>query len=91
MTYGFYSDGVALFWKHDTLRLVDDDTTGSGSGLVPLKAEQCPCPHLIATLRHERSGRAVVVATTHLKAKTGAANEFKRDRQVTREPSGMSI
>jgi len=80
LNYGFYSDGVALFWKHDKLSLVDE--TSSSRSPSSLKAVQRPSPHLIATLRHQESGRALVVATTHLKAKTGAANEFKRDRQV---------
>lgn len=77
MMFGFYSDGVALFWKRAELSLV----AGVG-GRVPLHVVQRPSPHLVATLRHKPSGRALVVACTHLKAKTGAANEFKRDRQV---------
>jgi endonuclease/exonuclease/phosphatase family metal-dependent hydrolase len=71
---GWYSDGCCLFWKSDTFALVTERKlyyqSGKNQGLI------------VATLRHIVSGKAMIVAVTHLKARRGSANEQIRWNQV---------
>jgi len=68
---GWYSDGCCLFWKKDRFDLVSQRR-------VDYRVGNQLC--ILATLRHRVSGKAIVVAVTHLKA--SAANEKVRKRQV---------
>ena len=69
---GFYSDGCALFWKADKFDLVDKARRSFRVGTQV---------YLLATLRHKASGRAIVVAVTHLKASKSEENARIRSLQ----------
>lgn len=70
---GWYSDGCALFWKRDSFDLVN---TQNGDCKIGNQG------YIVATLRHRMTGRAIVVAVTHLKAQRSKTNEWIRCCQV---------
>lgn len=70
---GWYSDGCCLFWQSRTFALVSETRREYQVG------NQI---YILATLRHLATGRAVVVAVTHLKASKAKANEKIRCAQV---------
>jgi endonuclease/exonuclease/phosphatase family metal-dependent hydrolase len=71
---GWYSDGCCLFWKRDKFTIVTERKlcyqSGKNQGLI------------VATLLHIASGKSIIVAVTHLKARRGSTNEQIRYRQV---------
>lgn len=73
--FGYYSDGVAMFYKTKVLRRNGDATQSNRVG-------SDPCPYIVASFTHLLSGEAITVATTHLKSKEGQDNEDKRARQI---------
>lgn len=72
--FGYYSDGVAIFYKTKALRL---DSTVQAD-----KVGEEGCPHIVASFTHLLSGEKVTVATAHLKSKEGQDEEDKRTRQI---------
>jgi len=80
LQFGFFSDGVAIFWQRDQFATVDDghesgqyyNASGGLDGQV----------YLVQTLYHKLSGRKLVVGTTHLKAKSSPENEMRRTFQA---------
>lgn len=70
--YGFYSDGVAIFWNSALLRPVPE----------LISRAQVPGPAVVMGMEHIPSGERFVVAGTHLKAKPGPENESRRLVQV---------
>lgn len=71
-SFGYYSDGVALFWKNDKFTLIDDQTASDNQS----------CPFIVAPLRVNANEKVIVCSTTHLKAKPSLENEMKRDVQI---------
>lgn len=67
ISFGYYSDGCALFFRADAFEQLSFETS------------RCL---LISRLRHRATGDVFLVATTHLKAKTGQPNEDRRAKQV---------
>ena len=72
VSLGFYSDGVALFWKTDTFDLLDKARKSFSTGTQV---------YLLATLRHKASGNIILVAVTHLKASKSNENAKIREHQ----------
>ena len=72
VSLGFYSDGVALFFKTETFDLLDKARKSFGTGTQV---------YLLATLRHKASGNIVLVAVTHLKASKSKENAKIREHQ----------
>ncbi len=71
---GWYSDGCALFYKNDAFDLISQ-TVGTYNVGTQV--------YIVATLRHKSTGRVIVVAVTHLKAKHHPpSNEQMRICQV---------
>jgi len=74
LQFGYYSDGVALFWRKDKLRL-GDLHSGALIGTVPYST-----PYIAARLVAEEG--SFVVAATHLKAKAKEEYEAFRCDQI---------
>lgn len=72
VSLGFYSDGVALFFKTETFDLLDKARKSFSTGTQV---------YLLATLRHKASGNIVLVAVTHLKASKSKENAKIREHQ----------
>lgn len=70
LRFGYYSDGVVLAWRRDKLRLGSSLRSSAGRASI------------VATLEHTASRRSLVVACTHLSAKTGQPKEDRRTAQV---------
>ena len=70
---GSYSDGCCLFWKTDKFDLV-------AKRRIDYRVGNQLC--LLTTLRHRASGKIILVAVTHLKAKNSENNENTRKQQV---------
>jgi len=70
---GYHSDGCALFYNNLKFKLVDHllGQFQEGSQI-----------YILATFTHLKSGRTLVLGTTHLKAKAGTLNEAKRTAQA---------
>eukprot|EP00996_Jenningsia_fusiforme_P001460 NODE_2341_length_1226_cov_26.514868_g2135_i0.p1 GENE.NODE_2341_length_1226_cov_26.514868_g2135_i0~~NODE_2341_length_1226_cov_26.514868_g2135_i0.p1 ORF type:complete len:405 (+),score=79.06 NODE_2341_length_1226_cov_26.514868_g2135_i0:93-1217(+) len=81
LMFGWWSDGTAMFWKSSSCELVQDD-----SGRFDPSGRPYLCCHLL----EHRSGRPLVVATTHLKAKATQANEGKRHADIIQLLSKLS-
>ncbi len=71
---GWFSDGCALFWKREKFELIDKITKSYQVGKNQI--------YIILTLHHRETGRKLIVATTHLKAKQNSTNEQIRTCQV---------
>ncbi|GMH39273.1 hypothetical protein BSKO_07171 [Bryopsis sp. KO-2023] len=77
--YGKQKDGSALFYKSDRFSLVDEPL-----GRPYLHNGKMMSQGVAALrLKDKESGRDVLVATTHLKAKNGEGNEDTRTKQVS--------
>ena len=79
---GYYSDGIALFWKKDLLQPVATLPTLGGS---PIVLRQQPAPHAVVALEMVGSKRPThrfVVAATHLKSKDGEVEDARRQMQI---------
>jgi nocturnin len=74
LQFGYYSDGVALFWRKDKLRL-GDLHSGARIGTVPYST-----PYIAA--RFVADEGSFVVAATHLKAKAKEEFEAFRCEQI---------
>ena len=70
---GWFSDGCALFWKRDVFDLIQNETR---------KYQVGSQIYIVVVLRHKQSGRDIIVAVTHLKAKQNDDNEQIRTQQV---------
>ncbi|GMI04041.1 hypothetical protein TrRE_jg5440 [Triparma retinervis] len=83
LQFGYYSDGVALFWKSDEFALVGEARNGTDIRDVKV-------PHCIVRLEPVggrgggRKRPKLIFATTHLKSKSSAANEEVRRSQIER-------
>lgn len=77
-SFGYFSDGVALFWRSSKFRPYSASTTEN----EPISLAQTPSPVVVACLQHIDSGKLSVIGTTHLKAKPGLANEERRKIQI---------
>jgi len=75
LQFGYYSDGVALFWRKDKLRL-GDLHSGARIGTVPYST-----PFIAARFVTD-FGASFVVAATHLKAKAKEEYEAFRCDQI---------
>jgi mRNA deadenylase 3'-5' endonuclease subunit Ccr4 len=73
VSLGWYSDGCALFWKHEIFENISCCKRSYGAGTQV---------YLIAVLRHRSTGRDIVVAVTHLKAQDSEACEKIRYLQA---------
>jgi len=72
LTRGWYSDGVAIFWKKNEFVLEDSEAATQISRN----------PVVMVTLKDIKKGRRLLVATTHLKASEGPEAEGRRFNQV---------
>jgi nocturnin len=72
---GFPSDGLALFYRADRLSQIAPPSRAFYTDANGDALNQC---RLLAPLLDRASGRALVVATTHLKAKDGAEQDAVR-------------
>lgn len=70
---GWYSDGCCLFWRDSSFKLLSERRRGYNMGNQVF---------ITASLRHIATGRAFVVAVTHLKAQKNETNEIVRCRQA---------
>ena len=73
--FGYYSDGVALFWKSALFTQIPLELEYEGDRPYPVYLAQC--------LRHHTTQQLLCVATCHLKAKGGADMESLRLQQIT--------
>ena len=70
---GWYSDGCALFWKKDQFQLIKEE-----KGAYSCSSQV----YSVATLKHNYTGKVLIVAATHLKAGKGVIKEEIRAGQV---------
>lgn len=76
--FGFYSDGVAVFWRREKFsKVCFEGEARMISSAVAVKVTCC-----IVTLKHINTGNELVVATTHLRAKVNQDSEDKRAAQL---------
>jgi len=73
VSLGHYSDGCALFWKDDVFEMGNHNSWSYDAGRSQIG--------MTVTLRHRRTGRTMIFAVTHLKAK--ASNEAVRVEQAS--------
>ena len=73
VSFGWYSDGCALFWKSNKFKLLyrSDHKYQVGNQI-----------YTIATLRHLPTNVDIIVAATHLKAGKASSNEQIRNLQM---------
>eukprot|EP01064_Diplonema_japonicum_P033869 TRINITY_DN679_c2_g1_i1.p1 TRINITY_DN679_c2_g1~~TRINITY_DN679_c2_g1_i1.p1 ORF type:complete len:347 (+),score=64.46 TRINITY_DN679_c2_g1_i1:43-1041(+) len=76
--FGYYPDGVALFWKSDKFELLSGGVTSS-----PVMIHR--------RLKQLSTGRALTVICTHLKAKLSVENERIRYKQIAEVLSNENI
>eukprot|EP00984_Skeletonema_dohrnii_P011329 scaffold4513_cov113-Skeletonema_dohrnii-CCMP3373.AAC.3 len=87
--FGWYSDGVALLWKTEKFKVIDDCIDADGSGKFVVKgsfeggAAYRNQVYIIVPLQIIGTDKCIVVAATHLKAKGGATNEQIRQSQAS--------
>ena len=79
---GSYSDGCSLFWKAKSFALISKRRVD-----YQLGNQLC----ILASLRHRASGKVIVVAVTHLKAKRSEGNEETRKGQVLQLLSSIDV
>jgi nocturnin len=78
-SFGYHSDGVAVFWRTQTFRMLSPPVlSGHGEQIKPKTA------FAIVSLEHILSGKIITVATCHLKSKMSVENEATRHQQITR-------
>ena len=75
LRYGYFSDGVAIFWKKSLFLPLFDNVEAKPSG-APRVA------YVGVRLLHKPTDETIFVATCHLKAKKGADMELIRHAQV---------
>eukprot|EP00041_Stephanoeca_diplocostata_P017552 m.356003 g.356003 ORF g.356003 m.356003 type:complete len:398 (-) comp20742_c0_seq2:211-1404(-) len=75
--YGFYSDGVAVFWRRKKFVKVSIKKEARMLGTADVKVTYC-----IVTLEHIQCKTELVVCTTHLSAKVNQQSEDKRTAQL---------
>lgn len=80
--FGYYSDGVAIFWNSTLFRQVD--LSADSPQPAPRKSRSVKVAYAIVCLEHIPSGRKIFVATCHLKAKGGNEFEMYRVEQIDR-------
>lgn len=78
--FGYYSDGVALFWRTGVLNALPTSQ--------PLCASR-PCPYITIPLCHNATGTPIVFACTHLKAKSSDEFEAIRASQIAAVLEGV--
>ncbi|CAE7687986.1 noct, partial [Symbiodinium microadriaticum] len=83
--YGYYSDGVALFWKPQVMSLISLE---GDDGPLQL-CRDSPAVHIVVALRHNFTGEPVLFACTHLKAKGGDEFEAIRAGEVSAVLDGV--
>ena len=89
--FGWYSDGVALLWKTEKFKVIDDeciDADGNSKELVVKGSFEGGAAYrnqvyIIVPLQIIGTDKCIVVAATHLKAKGGATNEQIRQSQAS--------
>eukprot|EP00923_Selenidium_pygospionis_P060965 GHVN01107089.1.p1 GENE.GHVN01107089.1~~GHVN01107089.1.p1 ORF type:complete len:388 (+),score=53.21 GHVN01107089.1:178-1341(+) len=84
IAFGYFSDGVALFWKKNKLAPLSTfcgDTIGDDVEVAHVVVTFCVLDGE-AGVAHCEVGDALVVAATHLKAKALMENERIRERQL---------
>lgn len=87
--FGWYSDGVALLWKTEKFKVIDEciDANGNSMTLVTKGSfeDGAECQnqvYIIVPLQVKGTDKCIVVAATHLKAKKGETNEQIRQSQA---------
>lgn len=80
--YGYPPDGCALFYREEAFQPLLDTPKGFVFPAATPQAQPGSQGVLLVHLRQRESGRVLVVACTHLKAKAGEANELLREFQV---------
>lgn len=88
--FGWYSDGVALLWKTEKFKVIDEckDANGNNRKLVVKGSFEGGTAYqnqvyIIVPLQIKGTDKCVVVAATHLKAKKGTTNEQIRQSQAS--------
>ena len=78
LDFGYYSDGVAVFWKTEQFRLISDhsDRFRLADGGISDR------PYVLLRLEHISTGFHVAVAGVHLKAKAIQENEDVRAETI---------
>mmetsp|Transcript_36353 Transcript_36353/g.95415 ORF Transcript_36353/g.95415 Transcript_36353/m.95415 type:complete len:390 (-) Transcript_36353:141-1310(-) len=77
--FGWYSDGVAIVWKKDVFTLVTERRWQWVHGREGQREKNVSCATI---LQKKSSGKKLVVACTHLKAKANQENEDRRESQI---------
>jgi mRNA deadenylase 3'-5' endonuclease subunit Ccr4 len=86
--FGWYSDGVALLWKEEKFKVIDEcsiDPNGNNKSCVVKGSFEGGANqvYIIVQLQIQGTEKCIVVAATHLKAKKGTTNEQIRLSQAT--------
>lgn len=76
LRFGYYSDGVAIFWKRSLFEHLRN--------VIAPSEELAHVAFIGVILRHLPSGKSVCATTCHLKAKRGEKNESLRMLQIQR-------
>lgn len=84
LRFGYYSDGVAIFWKRQFFERISDC-------IVPDNLELPPVASIGVILRHTPSGKIMYASTCHLKAKEGVDKELIRLAQLKRILAAIEI
>ena len=75
MRFGYFSDGVAIFWRREIFESL-------GSPIFPGINDVPTTAFIGVQLRHRMSGKILSVLTCHLKAKQGVDMEAIRQSQI---------
>ncbi|WIA11808.1 hypothetical protein OEZ85_011900 [Tetradesmus obliquus] len=79
LKFGFPADGIALFYRHSRF---STSPAPSGHCFASMDGQPAAQGFVTALLHDKQSGRSLLVAATHLKAKAGVDNEQTRVHQA---------
>ncbi|KAF6265890.1 Endonuclease/exonuclease/phosphatase [Scenedesmus sp. NREL 46B-D3] len=79
LKFGFPADGIALFYRHSRFSA---SPAPSGHCFASMDGQPAAQGFVTALLHDKQSGRSLLVAATHLKAKAGVDNEQTRVHQA---------
>eukprot|EP00775_Hariotina_reticulata_P003332 gene3332-3609_t len=82
LKFGFPADGIALFYRHSRFSCFPEP---AGHCFESMDGQPAAQGYVTAQLHDKQSGRCILVAATHLKAKAGADNEQTRVHQYIQQ------
>jgi nocturnin len=80
LRFGYYSDGVAIFWRRGLFERLPPGAEGEGPAD---EHSSPPVAHVSVNLKHIPSGKVICANTCHLKA--------KREHEATRQAQAATI